>query len=197
MKEMIKMVVVLTVLSCVSGGLLAKLRDTTKEQIEVQELNLVKGPVIEQLMGDAENDPVAERFKIKDGDTERSIFPGVYDGKPNTIAFEVMGTGFADKIGLMLAVNLDTDKLVGVGVTTSKETPGLGGNAKADPSFAAQFKGLSLDKPFKVTKDGGEINALSGATITSRGVCAAATDAESVYKRIKPEVESKIKEMIK
>ena len=197
MKEMIKMVVVLTLLSSFSGGLLAALRDETKEKIEIQELSLVKGPVIQDLLGDAGNDPVADRFKIMDGKTERTIFVGIYDGKPKTVAFEVTANGFADKIGLMVAVNMNDDKLVGVGVTTTKETPGLGGNAKADPSFAAQFKGLSLDKPFKVTKDGGGINAISGATITSRAVCVAATDAETVYRRIKPEVESKLKEMIK
>jgi electron transport complex protein RnfG len=201
MKEMIKMVVVLTLLSCISGGLLAALRDGTKEQIEMQELNLVKGPVIEALMsdaenmGDAENNPINRRFKIMDGETELTIFPGIYDGKPNTVAFEVIGNGFGGKLGLMLVVNLDTDTLVGAGVTTHTETPGLGGNAKADPSFAAQFKGLSFSEPIKVTKDGGSISAISGATVTSRAVCLTATDAIAVYQRIKPELESKIKEM--
>jgi len=197
MKEMIKMVVVLTILSSLSGLVLASLSDATKEKIENAELSLVKGPVVQGLLEGAENDPVGNRFKIMDGKTERTIFVGVFDGKPNTFAFEVKANGFADKIGLMVAVNADTDKLVGVGVTISKETPGLGGNAKADPSFAAQFKGMAFDKPFHVTKDNGSINAISGATITSRAVCTAASDAVEVYQRIKPEVESKIKEMIK
>lgn len=197
MKEMIKMVVVLTFLSSLSGWVLAALSDATKEKIEVAELSLVKGPVVQSLFEGAENDPIENRFKIMDGKTERTIFVGVFDGKPNSFAFEVKANGFADKIGLMVAVNTDSNKLVGVGVTTSKETPGLGGNAKDDPDFAEQFKGLSFDKPFMVTKDGGGINAISGATITSRAVCTAATDAVGVYQRIKPEVESKIKEMIK
>jgi Na+-translocating ferredoxin:NAD+ oxidoreductase RnfG subunit len=44
------------------------------------------------------------------------------------------------------------------------------GGGQGQPDFAAQFKGKPLNKPMKVTTDGGEINALSGATITSRAV---------------------------
>ncbi len=197
MKEMIKMVVVLTVLSALSGGVLAKLESFTKDKIEMQVLNLVKGPAIRTILAGASNDPLTDRFTIKDEDTERNIFVGVFDGKPDTVAFEVSGKSFGGDIGLMVAVNVTDDKIVGVGVTTSADTPGLGLRAKTDPSFAAQFKGHAADKPFKVTTDGGTINALSGATITSRGVCAAATDAESVYKRIKPQLIAKLKDYSK
>lgn len=197
MKDMIKMVVVLTVLSSFSGGLLAALRDGTKEQIEKQELNLVKGPAIRKILEGASNDPLVDRFKITDGETERSIFVGVFDGKPNTVVLETFGTGFADKVGLMVAFNVDEDKIYGVGVTTHSETPGLGANAKEDPAFSAQFKGQAASAAIKVTKDGGDINALSGATITSRGVCMAATEAGAIYQRIKPQLTEKLKEIKK
>lgn len=197
MKDMIKMVVVLTILSSFSGGLLAALRDGTKERIEMQELALVKGPAVMTILDGATNDPVADRFKIMDGDVERNVFVGVFDGEANTVVLESAGTGFADKVGLMVGVNVNDDKIVGVGVTTHSETPGLGANAKEDPSFAAQFKGIVLDGAIKVTKDGGEINALSGATITSRGVCMAATEAGNIYKKLKPELVEKLKEISK
>lgn len=193
MGEMIKMVVVLTILSSFSGGLLAALRDGTKERIENQELNLVKGPAVRQILEGSSNDPVADRIKMTIGDKEKTIFIGVFDGKANTVAFETEGKGFADKFGLIVAVNTDEDKLVGIGVTTHKETPGLGANAKENPSFAAQFKGQPIDQPFKVTTDGGSINALSGATITSRGVCAATTEALKLYSEIKPQLLEEIK----
>ncbi len=117
-----------------------------------------------------------------------------FDGDPNTVAIETFGNGYGDKVGVMIAVNVNNDEIVGLGVTTHKETPGLGGNAKDDPSFAAQFKGLVLGEAIKVTKDGGSINALGGATITSRGVCSAATDAGAIYKQIKPQVVAKLKD---
>ena len=93
MQEMIKMVVVLTILSSLSGGLLAALKDGTKERIENQELELVKGPALRIILGGASNDVVADRFKIMDGETERSVFVGKFDGKANTVAFETWTDG--------------------------------------------------------------------------------------------------------
>lgn len=195
MGEMIKMVVVLTVLSVVSGGGLSWLKDFTEPKIENQVMNLVKGPAIRQMLKGAQNDPVEDRFKIKDGETERNIFVGVFDGKPDTVVVESSASGFADKVGLVVAINMDNDTLRGVAVTTSKETPGLGARAKTDPTFAAQFAGKPLTTPVKVSQDGGNINALSGATITSRAVCAGVTQAIETYTHLKPQLEEKIKSM--
>ena len=197
MGEMIKMVVVLTLLSVISGGGLSWLKDFTAPKIEKQEMELVKGPAIRQILSDAENDPVTDRFKITDGEMERTIFVGVYDGQPNTVAIETQVNGFADKVGLVVAIDTANDTLRGIGVTTHKETPGLGGNAKADPSFAAQFKGKSISSNIKVTNDGGEINALSGATITSRAVCLGTTNAIDIYKNLKPQLIEQLKSMSK
>jgi electron transport complex protein RnfG len=94
----------------------------------------------------------------------------------------------------MVGVNLDDDKIMSLGVTTHSETPGVGSKAKTDPKLANQFKGLDLVKSFKVKPDGGEIDAMSGATVTSRGVCVGATEAGNIYKRLKPQIAEKIKE---
>lgn len=192
MREMIKMVVVLTILSSVSGGLLAAVRNGTKDKIENQQLQLVKGPAIRAILEGCSNDPVADRFKITDEATERSFFVGVFDGAAQTVAFETFGKGYGGDVGLMVAINLTDDTLVGAGVTTHSETPGLGAKSKTDPSFARQFKGISAVAPIKVTNDGGAINALSGATITSRAVCAAATEAGQIYQRLKPQIEEQL-----
>jgi electron transport complex protein RnfG len=197
MRELIKMVVVLTVLAAFSGGLLAGLRNGTAAQIEKQQLEFVKGPAIKKILEGASNDPIADRFKILDGDIERSFFVGIFDGKANTVAFESSGKGYGGDLGLMVAVNLVTEKIVGIEVTTHSETPGLGAMSKDDPAFAAQFKGFSINEPVKVTNDGGQVNAISGATITSRAVCAAATDAGNVYQKLKPQLSEKIKEFNK
>ena len=194
MNEMIKMVVVLTVLSSFSGGLLAAVRNGTKERIENQELQFVKGPAIEQILAGASNDPIKDRFKIKDGDMERVFFVGVFDGKPSKVVFEVSGRGgYGGDIGLMVGMNLETGTISSISVTTHKETPGLGAKAKSDPSFAAQFQGLSPEKEIKVTNDGGAINAISGATITSRAVCLAASNACGIYIKMKPQIQEELK----
>jgi electron transport complex protein RnfG len=197
MREMIQMVVVLTVLSFVSGGLLAYVKDGTKEKIEVQQLTFVKGPAIKAILKGAANDPIKDRFKLKDGDTEQSFFVGVFGGKPDTVAFESTGKGFGGDIGLMVGVNLENDKIVGVGVTTHSETPGVGSRAKTDPSFVAQFPGMSIEETFKVKADGGQVDALSGATVTSRGVSAALTDAGKIYEKLKPQIADKAKTFAK
>ncbi|UCF91323.1 MAG: RnfABCDGE type electron transport complex subunit G [Desulfobacterales bacterium] len=197
MREMIKMVVVLTILSCVSGGLLAAVRSGTQERIENQVLEYVKGPAVREILQGVSNDPITDRFKLKIGDAEESFFVGVYDGAPKVVAFETAGKGYGGDVGLMVGVDVKEDKLVGVGVTTHSETPGMGARAKTDPGFVAQFKGLALTQPFKVNQDGGSINALSGATITSRAVCAAATEAEKLYNELKPQIQAKLQEFKK
>jgi len=193
MREMIKMVIVLMILSSFSGGLLAAIRNGTKDRIENQQLEFVKGPAIREILIGASNDPIIDRFKITDGDTERSFFVGVFDGKPNKIAFESFGKGYGGDVGLMVGINLDDDRIVSVGVTTHGETPGMGAKAKNDPAYVSQFKGLSIDQPIKVISDGGQINAISGATITSRAICSATNDATDIYKRLKPQITEMIK----
>jgi electron transport complex protein RnfG len=193
MREMIKMIVVLTVLSVFSGGLLAAVRNGTKDKIENQQLQFVKGPAISAILEGASNNPISDRFKLKDAETERSFFVGVFNGEADTVAFESFGKGFGGELGVMIGVNTKDDKIIGVGITTHSETPGVGSRAKSDPSFAAQFKGVSLTGEFKVKSDGGQVDAVSGATLTSRGVSVALTDAGQVYKRLKPQLTEKLK----
>ena len=188
MRDIIRMIVVLSVLGAASGGGLALVKSGTEEKIEVQQLTFVKGPAIMSIMEGCSNDPIVDRFKIQDGDVERSFYVGVFDGKANVVAYETSGKGFGGDVGVMVGVNLETDELLGMGVTTHSETPGLGSRAKDDPSFGAQFKGMSINEPFKVKTDGGQVDAVSGATITSRGVCAGITDSAEFYKKLKPQL---------
>jgi electron transport complex protein RnfG len=188
MRDIIRMIVVLGVMSAVSGWLLAGVKSGTAEQIEYQQLKFVKGPAIKMILQGCSNDPLVDRFKIKDGEIERGFYVGVFDGKANAIAYETFGKGFGGDVGIMVGVNIETDKLLGIGVTTHSETPGLGSRAKDDPSFGAQFKGMSIQEPFKVKPDGGQVDAVSGATITSRGVCAGVTDSAGFYTKLKPQI---------
>ncbi len=193
MREMIKMIVVLTILCSFSGGLLAAIRNETKDRIEIQQLTFVKGPAIMAILEGASNDPIADRFKIEDQGIERNFFIGVFDGKAGSVAFESSGKGFGGDIGIMVGVNTSDDSIVGVGVTTHSETPGVGSKAKSDPSFVAQFKDKPLVGAFQVKSDGGQVDALSGATVTSRGVTVAVTEAGAIYERLKPQIVEKLK----
>ncbi len=192
MREMVNLFIAVLIFSTVSGGLLAFVQGSTKERITNQQLKFVKGPAIEQILEGCTNEPITDRFTLTDGEEERIFFVGEFDGKRNTVAFESSGGGFGGDIGVIVAVNVETDDIVGVAVTTHTETPGLGSRAKDDPSFAVQFKGLPIKDTFSVKPDGGQIDAVSGATVTSRGVCGAVTASSAVYFRLKDEVIKKL-----
>jgi electron transport complex protein RnfG len=189
MNEMIKMVVVLTVLSVISGGALAYVQTSTAPQIENNKLQFIKGPAVKTILGKTSNDPIVDRFKID----HNSFFVGKYDGKPKAVVFESSGKGFGGDVGIVVGVDLDDDKMLGVRVTTHSETPGVGARAKTDTTFVSQFKGEPLKGTFKVKADGGQVDAIGGATITSRAVSAALTDASKVYEELKPQIIEKAK----
>lgn len=193
MREMIRLLVVIAVFSAVSGGLLAAIQNGTKDRIEYQQLKFVKGPTIQQILEGSSNDPLVDRFKLPDGKEERSFFVGVFDGKANIVALEAFGKGFGGDIGVIIAVNVENDEIVGIGVTTHSETPGVGSRVKTDPSLSEQFKGLPIKEPFKVKADGGQIDAISGATVSSRGVCGAVVDSAEIYMRLKKDIIEKLK----
>ena len=188
MGEMIKMVVVLTFLSSLSGGVLAYVKESTQEQIEMQVLQLVKGPAIMGIFKDATNDPVSDRFALDVDEGKLDIFVAKIEGK-QMIAFETSGKGYGGDVGLVVAFDVADDKIYGVGVTTHSETAGLGSKAKEDPKFAAQFAGIDAQGPIEV---GNPINALSGATITSSAVCSAATEAGAIYGQLKPQIQEQL-----
>lgn len=194
MREMIRLFIVIVIFSSLSGGVLAAIKNATLERIEYQQLKFVKGPTIKKIMEGSSNDPLIDRLRIVDEAKEMHLFIGEFEGKRNTVAFETFGKGFGGDMGVIVGVNLENDEIVGVGVTTHSETPGVGSKAKTDPEFCAQFKGLSINDPFQVKADGGQIDALSGATISSRGVCGAVVAAGEIYKRLKPKIIEKMKE---
>lgn len=186
MRDMINMVVVLVILGAVSGGLLAATKDWTEPRIEYQQLTFVKGPAIKTILQGASNDPIVDRFKIAFEGKDANFFVGKFNGEPSTVAFEGMGKGFGGDIGLMMGVNLKDDTIIGVGVTTHSETPGIGSKAKSDPSFANQFKGMQMTTVEPV-------DAISGATVTSSGVNAGVIAAAKMYQSLKPQILEQLK----
>ena len=85
--------------------------------------------------------------------------------------------GYGGDIVLMVGFKKDKKTVISYKVLTANETPGLGMKLKT-PEFAGQFAGKD-GTSLKVKKDGGEIEAITSATITSRAVCKAIADAQS------------------
>lgn len=122
--------------------------------------------------------PAATEFEAT---KDENVYMGV-DGAGNPVgyAISVFEKGYGGEIEVMVGINSDGN-VAGVSVLSHNETPGLGANATKD-TFLSQYKGVSEDQ--RVTKDGGEIDALTGATITSRAVTNAVNSALEKYNAI-------------
>jgi electron transport complex protein RnfG len=102
------------------------------------------------------------------------IYKAVAGGQTVGFCFKAQGTGFADKIELVIAVDAAFEKIIGFNVLTSSETPGFGD--KISHSFYNdQYKGAPAGT-LTLTKKGddkiidSEIVAISGATVSSTAV---------------------------
>ena len=96
-------------------------------------------------------------------------------------AVEVTPGGFDNTITMMVGVDTE-GKVMGISIISHTETAGLGAVAAAGTpageAFRAEFVGASGS--VAVTKDGGEVEAITGATITSRAICAGVNAALEV-----------------
>ncbi|MCE9569753.1 MAG: electron transport complex subunit RsxG [Rhodocyclales bacterium] len=113
-------------------------------------------------------------------DEETRIWRARKQGAPAALVFEAAAPdGYSGRIGLIVAVAAD-GKLIAVRVTAHKETPGLGDyiDPKKDKNktrpWITQFSNLGFDavpaKKWRVKKDGGHFDQMSGATISARAV---------------------------
>ena len=106
--------------------------------------------------------PDATKFKSAGGELCYEAYAG-----SDLIGYGAMAEVQGMQDILTLAVGVDTDFVVtGVVVVAQKETPGIGDKIKKDEGFVAQFAGVGLDG-LKLSGDGGEIDGISGATISS------------------------------
>ena len=167
MLAIIRMIVVLASICGLSGFALSYLKISTAPRLEGQVLTYVQGPAILKVFADIDNSPIAERKTFTLDGAKVTVFPGKKDGKLVAVALEHFGKGFGGDVGVMVGYDVNRDTLTGIGITTMKETPGLGTRV-ADPAFTGQFTGKPAGARLK--SQGGDIDAVSGATLTSNAV---------------------------
>jgi Na+-translocating ferredoxin:NAD+ oxidoreductase subunit G len=193
MNKSIQMVVVLTLISLLSGLALGGLHGLTYELAQNNILKFKKIPAVADIYEVAAGKlPPAEREALEEGllaekrfvdlgDGEPVLFFVIRkDGEPFAVALEDYGQGFGGELGVMIGVELESGNLVGVGITTMMETPGVGTKVR-EKSFLKQFHGMNKETVFKVRKDGGGIDAVSGATISCRAVAQGIELAHAFY----------------
>lgn len=129
------------------------------------------------------NDPSAELFIVEFGGKNYRVYPAIKDGVYSGFAIETFASGFGGRILLMVGFNI-SGEINGISVLSHTETPGLGDKIEpAKGNFSLQFQGKNPES-FKlvVKKDGGDVDAITASTITSRAYCDAVTVAWEVYK---------------
>lgn len=94
--------------------------------------------------------------------SKREVLPASGKGR----AISVSPKGYSGPIDMLVGID-PQGKVSGVKILNHRETPGLGANI-VRPKFLDQFKGKTLKDPIEPKKD---IDALTGATISSKGVC--------------------------
>lgn len=100
------------------------------------------------------------------------------------IAIEASSRNGYDPTPIKIMVGFSPQgEIINTSVIQHKETPGLG-TKMAEPKFANQFMGKNPDTfDLTVKKDGGEVDAITAATITARAFCEAVKKAHSVFKK--------------
>ena len=184
MKEVTQMIAVLTLICTVCGAALSGFRSATVERIEYQVLTNVQGPRVKKVLEGSENDLITDRKKIMVDDREVLLFVGEKGGDPWAIAYETVGGGFGGDLKVMVGYDIGRDKLTGIQIISHKETPGIGAKVVED-QFTRRFAGLGLGVKYLIENDGGDIDAISGATYSSRGVCEAIEKSVALYPEIK------------
>jgi electron transport complex protein RnfG len=178
---------------CFSGGLLSYVNERTKgpiaESIRLEKIRAIK-EVLSARFPDItiskDPDKDCKTIQVKDSETGKDkevIFYQGKDGSGNTLGVAVKTAsfvGYSGKISLMFGFNL-AGEVTGTYVLEHAETPGLGSKIKEKP-FTEQFSSLERrSEDLKITKFGGTIESISGASISSHAFTSALNEALKLY----------------
>ncbi len=171
-----RMILVLTLITVMSGGILAGWDMYTKPKVAYHREQALKKAIGEVL-------PAHDLYETRETDAGILYVGKTTDSEqPVGIAFMAVGSGFQGKLRIMVGITPDLIQLTGIKVLEQIETPGLGTKIVVDPShkqdpywFPAQFKGVHVKPEIVVIKNAKpstnyEVQGITGATISSKAV---------------------------
>lgn len=183
MNDMFRMGSFLFIVAAIAGALLAVTESQTAPKILENKLKQLEQARAEVL-------PLAKKFQeIKPENPAEGLeyAAGFGDnGELAGIVVNVAPKGYAGPIEMVMGLKAD-GSISGVKILSQKETPGLG-TKLADDVFMAPFKKLLQEKPkpvFLVKQDGGDVDGITAATISSRAFCNGVREALSTYEKVK------------
>lgn len=177
------MLIVLFVVTLVASAAVGYVQTLTAGPIQKAKEEKQQNAIKEVIPGEFDNNPVEEVRKIEKDGGILEVYPAKKNGAVIGIAVKSFtNNGFGGNIAIMVGFYPD-GKLFNYSVLEAKETPGLG--SKLDFWFKAGQKGsiqgyYPKEQPLTVSKDGGKIDAITAATISSRAFLEAVNLAASV-----------------
>lgn len=172
MNKILKLTVILFLVCAIVAGVLGVVNELTFDRIQEQQRIKTERAYNAVLPAAGYEDVDFD----KEADTTITKISKATDGA----GYVVTTTFSGSQSRITMAVGVDKDfKCSGISIISHGETSGLGANAASTAevgvSFRAQFVGQ--DENIALSKNGGEIDALTGATITSRSVTEATARA--------------------
>ncbi len=177
------MVLSLTLISMVASACLGFVYELTKKPIELSNLNK-KLNAIRLVVPEFTNNPNDEMFRLPTGEGDSlDVYPARKDKVVVGYAINTYTRkGFSGYVSLMAGFKPD-GTIINITVLEQKETPGLG-TKMGQPEFKDQFNDKNPAKfALKVKKDGGPVDAITAATISSRAFCDAVQRAYNALQK--------------
>jgi electron transport complex protein RnfG len=177
------MVLSLTFISLAASACLGFVYEFTKKPIELSNLNK-KLEAIKLVVPEFNNNPNEEMYKLATGEGDSlDIYPAKKDSVVIGYAVNTFTKkGFSGNISLMTGFKPD-GTIINITVLEHKETPGLG-TKMTEPDFKDQFNNKNPSEfILKVKKDGGPVDAITAATISSRAFCDAVQRAYNTLQK--------------
>ncbi len=177
------MVLSLTLISLGASAGLGFVYQMTKKPIELSAMNK-KLSAIREVVPEFNNNPSDEMFRLPTGDGDSlEVYPAKKDNQIVGYAVNTYSKrGFSGNIGLVAGFKPD-GTIYNITILQQKETPGLGAKM-TESAFKDQFVDKNPAKfSLKVKKDGGNVDAISAATISSRAFCDAVQKAYNTLQK--------------
>jgi electron transport complex protein RnfG len=193
MKDIVRLALILTIIAAGSGLILSLVEGKTRapiaEQRRQQTLRALKA-----VMPPADNAVDADTVTLvvgqdkKGRDLVREFYRGRLGEELSGVAFRVVAPdGYSGNIEVMVGVDPE-GQIAGIAILAHAETPGLGSLIEKD-WFKDQFKGKSLDNiDWRVKKDGGQFDQITGATISPRAIVQAVKKGLEFYRDHRQEI---------
>ena len=192
MKAILKLIITLTIICVVAAVSLSFVHQITLKPIAYQK-RMEKIRALKKVLPAYDNHPDKDVLKIK-GEKGKPIEVNLAKkgGKLVAVAFRVVShKGYGGNIEILMGVDIK-GKITGIEILSMAETPGLGARIE-EPAFKKQFVGRTLkNTKWAVKKDGGDIDQITGATISPRAVTEAVHHGLQMFeKKILPALKSK------